>query len=219
MLLDKIDVAGKLVTADAMSMQKEIIDKVIGQNGYFLIELKANQPSLRYGVEDRIKRCSPLFSHTEGPELGHGRIETRMYNVYDGLELIADKNKWGANLTVVEFVSRCTKKSTCAETTETRLYVSNLPADTPWIGQAVRRHWSIESMHWGLDFNLQQDRIKRKTSKAARNLDTMQRTVYSLFSIWKCCRKKRSDKAKGVAELMRYVSMNLTKLLRFLSQK
>lgn len=117
MLLNKIDVADKLVTAEAMSMQKEIIDKIRKKNGYFLIELKANQPTLRYGVEDKIKRCIPQFSCTEGPELGHGRIETRAYNFYDRLELIADKNKWGGNLTVVEFVYHCTKKSKGAETT------------------------------------------------------------------------------------------------------
>jgi hypothetical protein len=71
---------------------------------------------------------------------------------------------------VVEFISNCTKKSTGAETSETRFYVSNLPDDTPWIGMAIRKHWAIESMHWGLDFNLLQDSIKRKTTKAARNL-------------------------------------------------
>ena len=219
LLLDKIDLTGKLVTADAMSMQKAIINKIRDKDGYFLIELKANQRALRYGVEDKIKQAAPLFTYTEGPELGHGRIERRTYNVYDGLELITDRDKWGGNLTVVEFISHSTKKSTGTETTETRLYVSNLPADTPWIGNAIRSHWSIESMHWGLDFNLLQDSIKRKSTKAARNLDTIQRTVYSLFSIWKCRRRKLSDKAKGMAELMRHVSYSFTKLLRFLSQK
>lgn len=83
-----------------MSMQKEIIDKIRKKNGYFLIELKANQRSLRYGVEDKIKHATPLFIYNEGPELGHGRIEERTYKVYDGLELITDKDKWGGNLTV-----------------------------------------------------------------------------------------------------------------------
>jgi predicted transposase YbfD/YdcC len=219
LLLDKIDIVGKLVTADAMSMQKEIIDKIREKGGYFLIELKANQRALRYGVEDRIKQSTPKFSHREAFELEHGRIETRTYHVHDGLELIADKDKWGGNLTVVEFISNCTKKSTGAETTETRFYVSNLPDDTSWIGKAIRKHWSIESMHWGLDFNLLQDKIKRKTTNAARNLDTLQRIVYSLFSIWRGRRKKLSDKAKGLAELMRSISRNFTKLLHFLSQK
>lgn len=219
LLLDKIDIAGRLVTMDAMSMQKEIVDKIRKKGGYFLIELKANQKALRYGVEDRIKDCVPQFTYTEGPELGHGRIENRIYHVYDGLGLIADKNKWGGNLTIVEFISHCTNKSTGAETTETRLYVSNLPIDTPWIGNAVRTHWTIESMHWMLDYNLSQDDTKRKFSKTARNLDTLQRIVYSLFSIWRGRRKKLSDKAKGLAELMRFVSKSFTRLLHFLSQK
>ena len=170
-------------------------------------------------MEDRIKHTAPEFTYAEGPELGHGRIEKRTYNVYDGLQLIVDKDKWGGNLTVIEFISHCTRKSTGTETTETRLYVSNLPVDTPFIGKAVRKHWSIESMHWGLDFNLLQDDIKRKSIKAARNLDTLQRIVYSLFSVWRGRRKKLTDKAKGVAQLMRVVSKSFTKLMRFLSQK
>lgn len=72
-------------------------------------------------------------------------------------------------------------------------------------------------MHWGLDFNLLQDNIGCKYTKATRNLDILQRIVYSLFYIWKGPRKKRADKAKGMAELMRNVSSSITKLLRFYS--
>ena len=219
LLIDKIDITGKIITADAMSMQKDIIDKIRGKGGDFLIELKANQPSLRYGVEDRLKEHEPLYSYTEGPELGHGRIETRTYRIYDGLEIIADKEKWGGNMTIIEYRAQTVKKSTAARTCERRLYVSSLPVDTPSLGAIVRHHWSIESMHWGLDVNLQQDKVKRRSAKAARNLDTIQRMVYSVFSIWKGLRKKRSDKRKGVAELMRHVSMSFTKLMRFLYQK
>lgn len=219
LLLEKIDISGKLITADAMSMQKEIIDRIREKNGYFLIELKANQRSLRYLVEDGIKRQAPEFSYTTGPEIGHGRIETRKYSVYNGLEFIADKGKWSGDLTVVEFVSHCIKKSTGEKTTETRLYLSNLPVDTRWIGMPARCHWSIESMHWELDYNLRQDSIKRKSSNAARNLDTIHRVVHSLFSIWRGRRKKLSDKAKGMAELMRTVSSGFTKLLHLLYQK
>lgn len=111
-LIDKIDIRGKIVTADAMSMQKEIIDKIGEKGGNFLIELKANLRSLHYGVEDRIKRLSPLYSYTEGPELGHGRIETRTYHVFDGIDAITDKEKWGGNLTVIEYEADTVKKST-----------------------------------------------------------------------------------------------------------
>lgn len=218
-LLDKVNVAGKIVTADAMSMQKDIIDKIRERGGDFLIELKANQPSLRYSVEDRLKGCIPAYSYTEGPELGHGRIETRTYRIYDGLDIIADKEKWGGNMTVIEYESSTVRKSTGACASEKRLYVSSLPTDTPMLGTIVRKHWSIESMHWGLDVNLLQDKVKRKSSRSARNLDTIQRLVYSVFSIWKRLRKKRSDKKLGMAAITRRVSMSFTTLIRFLSQK
>lgn len=217
-LIDKLDIAGKIVTADAMSMQKDIIDKIRKKGGDFLIELKANQPSLRYGIEDRLVAQTPVYSYTEGPELAHGRIETRTYRIYDGLDIIADKEKWGGNMTIIEYESSTVKKSTGIHTSEKRLYLSSIPADARKPGTIVRNHWSIESMHWGLDYNLRQDNIKRKSTRAARNLDTIQRIVYSVFSIWKGLRKKRSDKNKGIAELMRHVSMSFTRLMRFLSQ-
>ena len=160
-----------------------------------------------------------MYSYTEGPELGHGRIETRTYRIFDGLDIIADKEKWGGSMTVIVYESNTIKKSSGAQTTEKRLYVSSLPTDTPELGSLVRNHWSIESMHWTLDYNLLQDRIKRKSARAARNFDTIQRIVHSLFSIWKGLRKKRDDKRKGMAELMRKVSMGFTRLLRFLRQK
>ena len=93
-LIDKISISGKIVTADAMSMQKDIIDKIRKKGGDFQIELKANQRSLRYGVEDRLKGLTPAYSYTDGPELGHGRIETRTYRLFDGLAIICDKEKW-----------------------------------------------------------------------------------------------------------------------------
>lgn len=218
-LLDKIDISGKVITADAMSMQKDIIEKIRQKDGDFLIELKANQRSLRYGVEDKLCKVSPIRTEKYGPELDHGRIETRTYHIYDGLELIAAKEKWGGNLTIIRSHYESVKKSTGKQTSEERLYITSLPVCRPKLGMVVRDHWSIESFHWSLDRNLIQDDIKRKSQKSARNLDTIQRIVHGLFYVWKGRRKKKSDKAKGVAELMRVMALSFTKLMRFLSQK
>lgn len=139
--------------------------------------------------------------------------------MFDGTDLIANKEKWNGNLTIIEYECKTVKKSTGSCTTEKRLHVSSLPTNAPRLGALVRNHWSIESVHWGLDCNLLQDKIKRKSARAARNLDTIQRIVYSVFSIWRGRRKKKSDKRKGMAELMRHVSLSFTKLLHFLYQK
>ena len=81
-LLDKLDVSGCVVTADAMSCQKGIIDKIRGKGGDFVIELKANQRSLRYGLEDSIKATTPTDIYKEGPYLEHGRIESRVCRIF-----------------------------------------------------------------------------------------------------------------------------------------
>ena len=77
-LLDKLDVLGCVVTADAMSFQKVIIDKIRDKGADFVIELKANQSSLRYGLEDSIKTATPTDIYKESPCLEHGRIESRV---------------------------------------------------------------------------------------------------------------------------------------------
>ncbi|UKI44937.1 MAG: hypothetical protein L6U16_05805 [Porphyromonadaceae bacterium] len=65
-------------------------------------------------MEDRIKECAPAYSYTEGPEFGHGRIETRTYRVFDGLDIIADKEKWGGNMTIIEYESETVREKNLA---------------------------------------------------------------------------------------------------------
>lgn len=218
-LLDKIDIQGCTITADAMSFQKAIIDKIRQKGGDFVIELKANQRSLRYGLEDKIKTIAPTETYTEEPTLSHGRIVTRTCRIYRGDELIADKEKWNGNLTVIEILTDTVGKSAGQRTSEQRLYLSSLSSDAAELNEITRNHWSIECLHWGLDRNLKQDSIKRKSATSARNLDTIQRIVLNLVAIWKNRRKKVSDKKKGVAELTRNIASSLTRLLSFLRQK
>lgn len=137
-LIDKLDISGKIVTADAMSMQKGIVDKIRSKGADFLIELKTNQRALLYGVEDRLGTCAPAVSYTEGPELSHGRIETRACRIYDGLGMIADKDKWGGAMTVIECACETVRKSTNARTSETACMSAACPRmrrfSEPWPG-------------------------------------------------------------------------------------
>lgn len=218
-VLDKIDVSGRIVTADAMSFQTAIINKIREKGGDFLIELKANQRTLRYGIEDNVGFSEPVDVHSEGPCLEHGRIETRVCRIFRGEDLIADRDKWKGNLTVIEIRTASERKSDGQKSSERRFYISSFQGSAKRLGAIARMHWAIESMHWDLDRNLKQDSIKRKSARAARNLDTIQRTVLSILSIWKGKRRKVSDKKKGTAELIGDLSMNFTGIMRLLAQK
>ena len=218
-LLDKLDVSGCVVTADAMSFQKVIIDKIRDKGADFVIELKANQRSLRYGLEDSIKTATSTDVYKEGPYLEHGRIESRVCRIFRGEELIADREKWNGNLTVIEILTSTEKKSDGRSTSEQRLYISSLDSSAERLSQITKQHWAIESMHWDLDRNLRQDSIKRKAERAARNLDTIQRMVLALIAVWKNRRKKISDKQKGTAQIIRELAVSFTNVLHFLAQK
>ena len=218
-LLDKLYVPGCVATADTVSFPKIIIAKIREKEADFVIELKANQKYLRYGPEDSIKAITPTDIYKEGPYLEHGRIESRVCRIFRGEELIADREKWNGNLTVIEILTSTEKKSDGRSTSEQRLYISSLDSSAERLSQITKQHWAIESMHWDLDRNLRQDSIKRKAERAARNLDTIQRMVLALIAVWKNRRKKISDKRKGTAEIIRELSVNFTNVLHFLNQK
>ena len=123
-----------------MSCQKGIIDKIRGKGGDFVIELKANQRSLRYGLEDSIKTATPTDIYKKGPYLEHGRIESRICRIYRGEELIVDREKWNGNLTVVEILTATEKKSDGKSTSEQRLYISSLDSSAERLSQITRQH-------------------------------------------------------------------------------
>ena len=55
-LLDKLDLdfSKCVFTADAMSCQKNIVDKIREKGGHFLIEVKGNQKTLKWNLEDNL---------------------------------------------------------------------------------------------------------------------------------------------------------------------
>ena len=107
------------------SSKKTIIDKIREKGGDFLIELKANQRTLRYGIEDKVEVTKPVDVYSEGPFLEHGRIETRVCRVFRGEDLIADREKWNGNLTVIEIRTDTERKSNGQKSSERRFYVTS----------------------------------------------------------------------------------------------
>ena len=87
MLLELLDIRGSIITADAMSCQKEIVATIIKKEADYTIGLKDNQPTLSKAAQEHfdfvlgnptLYEDHPLaIKKTE--EKGHGRIETRVY--------------------------------------------------------------------------------------------------------------------------------------------
>lgn len=218
-LLGRLDLDGCVVTADAMFCHKGIMDLIRQRGGNFVIELKANQKTLRYGLEDELVSAVPADVLTEGPDLAHGRIESRTCRVFDGRGLLRGNPRWDGSLTVVEVQTRTERKAGGKPAADIRLYLSSLRATAKAHSSYTRGHWSVESMHWTLDCCMKQDKIRRKRARAARNLDTLQKAALAIINAWKTRRRKKADRKLGATALMRRMSARFSALMRFLSQK
>lgn len=147
----------------------------------FLIELNANQRTLRYGIEDKDGLAEAVDIYSESPILEHSRIETWVCQGFRGEDLIADREKWNGNLTVIEIRTDTERKSGGQKTSEGPMSQVFTTVQCCW-GTIARKHWAVETKQWGLDRNMRQDFIKWKSARAARNLDTIQRMVLSILS-------------------------------------
>ena len=80
-LLDMLELAGMIVTADAMHARRAASDLIIGKGGDCVLTMKSNQGSLHKDAKNWLEdlgNAEKMLSHQEFGR-GHGRKETRTY--------------------------------------------------------------------------------------------------------------------------------------------
>jgi len=176
-LLDILDIAGSIVTIDAMGTQTAIAEKIIENRADYILAVKGNQGELREQVEAVCKQ-RPVSDTTE-TEKGHGRIETRRCQVFERGLMVDPEGRWAGLRTVVKITS--TREIRGKVTTEERLYISSLGADSPF-GRYIRDHWSVEnSLHWTLDMVFREDEQRKRDKRAAENFSIVRKIALNLL--------------------------------------
>jgi predicted transposase YbfD/YdcC len=64
---------------------------------------------------------------------------------------------------------------------ETRFYITSSTDKADTLGQVVRRHWSIESMHWLMDCLFRDDQCRVRTEHAPANFTTIKHIAHNLL--------------------------------------
>lgn len=192
-LLRVLDVAGCIVTIDAMGTQKDIAQQIVDQEGDYVLALKENQPHLLEDVQRLFiwaanREYQDMHAaHAQTVNKGHGRIEIRdCWTISDPscIEMLASHTEWAGLQTVVRIRSerRCPDKTTVEE----RYYISSLPGTGASTAErmlaAVRSHWGIENrLHWVLDMAFREDECRIRKDHGAENFAVLRHIAFNLL--------------------------------------
>ena len=153
-LLTLLDIKGAVITADAMSCQKDIVQLICDKEADYIIAIKDNHKNLKEAIEYEFKTQpiaigSKVFRN-ETLEKSHGRIETRTCEVISNLTEIENKDSWTNLKNVIKITSIREIKN--VTTKEERFYISSLNQTAEYFNTAIRSHWAVENnLHWVLD--------------------------------------------------------------------
>jgi predicted transposase YbfD/YdcC len=186
-LLKVLDLAGAVVSIDAMGCQTEIAAQIVAQQGDYVLALKGNQGNLHQDVRQ-------LFDHAhtqnfrdiehdfyETEEKGHGRQENRRYWVMGQTEFLVGAENWEKLTTLgcVESQRQIGDKIS----SEMRYYLLSLPLDAKRFAEAVRGHWGIENqLHWILDVGFREDDSSATQGYSAENLAVIRHLAVNLLT-------------------------------------
>jgi predicted transposase YbfD/YdcC len=167
--------------------------------GHYLLAVKDNQPTLRAGLqqvfEDGLNTDFADVNHDTHTtvETAHGRITERTYHAIEIPHDHPQRKRWRDLRTLVLATSCVTQGE--KETWETRMFISDLRPRAKSLGDAVRRHWSIENgQHWVLDVSFHEDTARQQDRHGSANLGAVRRLIVSLLRQEKTL--KRGAKAK-----------------------
>lgn len=185
-LLEQIDLTQAIVTIDAMGCQKAIAAQIVKGGGDFVLAVKDNQPKLREAIashfEQHLERDLEdlRYRSHETADEGHGRQDDRSYLLTKVPSDFGLKQEWPW-IKAIGYAVRITQHADGRESGEVRYYALSRYLSGKRFGEAVRGHWSIESMHWVLDVNFREDDSRTRERTLGNNLSWLRRFAITLL--------------------------------------
>jgi predicted transposase YbfD/YdcC len=173
-LLEPLDLAGAVVTFDALHTVRANLDWLAGEKkAHYIAVVKKNQPLLHTRVKALPWRQVPAGSLTR--DAGHGRLETRTLKTahvrglgFPGARQAIKITRWRQD-TATGKISR--------ETIYAITSLTSAQATAADLARLVREHWSIEAHHHIRDVTFTEDTATSRTGNGPANLATIRAAI------------------------------------------
>ena len=184
-LLAQPQLTGCKITLDAAHCNPTTTAQIHRAQGGYLVQVKANQPTLLAAVRAVATTAPPLGTLQE-VDKAHGRLEVR-HATFFSLAALPLAPRWQqSGLRHLVRVARTTEQLKTAKCSQAvAYYVTNQEATTPPaqdnLFAALRGHWGCEADHWIRDVTLHEDQILVKQPTQAHVLGSLRTLVIGLF--------------------------------------
>jgi predicted transposase YbfD/YdcC len=203
-LLDRLDLADTVVTADALHTQREHADWLVtAKHAAYVLIVKANQPTLHHQLQRLPWRNIPLADHTR--DRGHGRVETRRLQVTTiaGLDFPHATQALRITRRVRSLHNRRWRTVTVHAVTN----LTAAQASPARLADYVRGHWGIEALHHIRDTTFAEDASQTRTGTAPRAMASLRNLAIGIL-------RARGD--PNIAAALRHNARDATRVLPLL---
>jgi predicted transposase YbfD/YdcC len=185
-LLDGLDLAGCLVSLDALACQPGIAGRIVDQGGDYLLALKGNRKKAHAEVKawfaaNAFALGASLRPFFDAFDDGHGRLVRRRVFACPEVGVFATLDGWPGLRAVLAVETIRGIPGRGKVTAEIRHYLSSAELPPAALAAAIRNHWRIENgLHWVLDVVFREDASRVRERNAARNLALMRKIALNL---------------------------------------
>lgn len=188
-MIDSLDIAGAMVSVDALNTQKEIAAKIINAKADYTLALKGNHKNLTEEAQylfnsQKVDSSPDLDLHAESVDKGHGRITERQFDIINVDPLNLPQTPDWKGLKAIGRVETTTLRDG-KETFETRFYLLSYNS-AKLFAKSAQGHWAIENLlHWTLDVTFGEDASRKRKDHAPRNFSLIRKFALNVLRQFK----------------------------------
>lgn len=169
-LIELVDLAGSVVTADALHCHTRMAEAVTRRDGDYVLALKGNRRHWHQDAVRQLNEAAPAV--VACTETSHGRNEWRQAEV-----VAAGKPLMAGHKAFIRITSRRDQSKPL-----TRLFMASTVLSPQQALELTRAHWQIEnSLHWMLDVHLNEDLNRARKDNAPANTALLNRIARNIL--------------------------------------